>query len=359
VLESQNQRVIIVTVYNSYNCGSALQARMLYETVEDLGYDAYFLNTHARSMKERIFKNVIKYAFKAKFDKIREQFTLYKAFESFLNYCKTIDADEIDEIKDCFILGSDEIWNVSRPEMLNFPVFWGEGLPKVRTISYAPSVNQASAVEFKNAPFVLNTLNELHDISVRDTYSKDVLCSMCSRDIKVVCDPTHLVKKETYNQWLLPQPSEDYILVYGEPSTFSKDSKRMIKEFAKEKNKKIISFFFDIEWSDKTVKGGPCEFLTYIKWTDYIAGMSFHITAFSIMFQKNFVCLCDINTKVRELLSEMGIADRMLGHPHVTIKQILETPIDYTCIQRHMENTRKRSIGYLNDNLREITSLNV
>lgn len=61
---------------------------------------------------------------------------------------------------------------------------------------------------------------------------------------------------------------------------------------------------------------GPLEFLDLVKNAEFIISNSFHATAFSIIFHKEFCVVKrkeNINTRMIDLLKEVGLEDRMVG----------------------------------------------
>ena len=249
-------RVVIITVYNSQNSGSMLQACTLYETVRELGYEVAFLNTHARNLLFDTIKYCGKRILLLKFTQIATQWRVYREFKNFLSPYNIITEKDLDFANDIFILGSDEIWNVRRAEMREYSIFWGSGLPNDRIIAYAPTVNNSRAEDLVKYQMVRNAMENISALSVRDSYSKNVLQKIFKRDIAVVCDPTHLWNRVKYNKWILKVKCVPYILVYGKTNSYSSESIAAIKNFAKEKHLKIISYMFAFSWVDATVRGG-------------------------------------------------------------------------------------------------------
>ena len=72
---------------------------------------------------------------------------------------------------------------------------------------------------------------------------------------------------------------------------------------------------------------GPSEFLSLIKYSSYVLAASFHATAFSIIFEKQFhVIMKSGAERVESLLRRMGLENRKIQHS----KEIdLENTINY------------------------------
>lgn len=91
----------------------------------------------------------------------------------------------------------------------------------------------------------------------------------------------------------------------------------------------------------------PEDFLGYFKGASYIITTSFHGTAFSILFRKNFnVISCDVRTDERalSLLQSLGLEKRMCSIDDIFTMSI---EIDYSFVDSKLQNLRDSSIYYL------------
>ena len=346
---NMSKKVHIVTVYNSLNPGSFLQATSLYKAVEKLGYDVAFYKIGARSLYKSAFIESIYMLKKGDIKSMLSKFKMAALFTKELknyNISTTFDKDN-----DLFVLGSDEIWNVARKNMADYPIFWGEGLPQERCVAYAPSLNNATEEHIKKLPFVLNAMEKLHSISVRDTYSLETLKTVTNRDIAEVCDPTLLLTKEEHEKVTKECAHKDYIFVYVYAKAVSEADIKAIQEFAKAKGKKLIAFGSAHKWCDENVFGTAYDFMSYINNADYVCTSTFHGTIFSIIFQKQFAVLGNKNRKVAELLNAIGI-DRHASSN--TLQQVLGTEYNKSDVLEKQDALRKASLAYLKDALDSI-----
>lgn len=344
------RKVVIVTVYNSLNAGSFFQATFLYKTLEKLGYDAAFLNTGARNLGKQAFIEMLSLCKHGDFRGAIEKVKTAKLFEEKLKEYQII--KETDVEKDIFVLGSDEIWNVNRECMSKYPVFWGKGLNYKRSISYAPSINKATTKELQSYPFVSESLENLHAISVRDTYSKDELSQITNREIVEVCDPTVLVYPEAYNAIENNCKYSNYVLIYAYYNAFTNEEIEAIKAFATKYNKKIIAFGMTQRWCDYNVYGSPDDFLMYIKYADYVCTCTFHGTMLSLIFQKQFAVIGKKKPrKVQELMNRMEL--NRFANANTLEAKLLEK-YDYEQCDKCLVEWKESSLNYLVHNIEEI-----
>lgn len=344
-----SKKVHIVTVYNSLNPGSFLQATSLYKAVESLGYEAAFYKTGARSLlKSALIESV----YMLKKGDIKSMLSKFKMAALFTKELKNYRiSTSFDKENDLFVLGSDEIWNVARKNMADYPIFWGEGLVQERCVAYAPSLNNATEEHIRKLPFVLSALEKLNSISVRDTHSLNTLKAITERSITEVCDPTLLLTKEEHEKVAKACPHKGYIFVYVYAKAVSDEDIKAIREFAKAKGKKLIAFGSAHKWCDENVFGTAYDFMSYINNADYVCTSTFHGTIFSIIFQKQFAVLGNKNKKVTELLNTMGIERHANSD---TLQRILETEYDKTDVLKRQEALRNESFDYLKNALNSI-----
>ena len=92
---------------------------------------------------------------------------------------------------------------------------------------------------------------------------------------------------------------------------------------------------------------GPIEFISYIKNAEFIISNSFHGTAYSLIFEKEFIVtnrVDKINTRMRDLLSEIGISDRLVSN--IDEINCLEK-LNYSDIKYNIDKLIKQSKLYL------------
>lgn len=343
-------KIVIVTVYNSLNAGSFFQATFLYKTLVNMGYDAAFLNTGARNLGKQALIEMLSLCKHGDFRGAVEKVKTAKLFDEKLKRYRI--TKNIDLENDIFVLGSDEIWNVNRECMSKYPVFWGKGLNYERSISYAPSINKATVTELQSYPFVLESLEHLHAVSVRDTYSKNELSQITSRSIEEVCDPTVLVYPEAYESIENKCKYSEYILIYAYYNAFTDEEIKAIKSFAAKHNKKIIAFGMTQRWCDYNVYGSPDDFLMYIKYADYICTCTFHGTMLSLIFQKQFAVIGKKKPiKVQELMNKVEL-DRFANSK--SLEEKLLEKYDYGQCDKCLTQWRESSLNYLKRNIEEL-----
>ena len=340
-------KISIVTVYESMNCGAYLQAWALKEFLENYGHQVTYLENNSRNIEKFMIRYGIKLFLKRKMQDLKMEMKNYSIFRSYhknFKMCPYIKKNMKEQ--DLFILGSDEIWNVSKRDMAPFPIFWGDGIQNDNIISYAPSANNATLEDIKNYPYAKVACEKLKKISVRDTYTKKLIESITEKPVTLVCDPTMLLDEIHYNSIIKNCEHQDFILIYDCYKKFSTKEIKMCKAFAEKQNKKLISFGAYLSWCDISLPADPMNYLSYIKAADYIFTGTFHGTIYSIIFNKQFVLMGNPKNKVKNTLKYYDLEDRVLISKE-RLSDSAPRKINYKEINKKVEEMRNQSKNFL------------
>lgn len=307
-------KICTITCHDVYNYGASLQAYALMRYLNTLNHDTSIIDYKPEYLSRRynckyidpqskyykicqkypllyylyILKNYIKfipwYPRKKAFDKFtRDYLILTPRYNNF---------DELENnppVADLYIAGSDQIWN-SLISNGKDPAFYLSFIKNKRIkSSYAASFGISSIPqEYKD--FVKSQLINIGHISVREKTAV-LIVEELGLKAKQVLDPVFLLDKDEWIS-LMPQKitKDKYLLVYD----FVHDDpniKLLAHKIAEERNLKIYSIndYSKINYADKNISNaGPLDFLYYLYHADTIISSSFHATAFSIIFNKNF-----------------------------------------------------------------------
>lgn len=340
-------KIGIVTVQDSNNFGSFLQAYALQYLLLSYGHEIYFLRTRSQKYIRNIFfhlrptKNELKHMKSF----IKENIKGYKKYRRFKvnQKCFKVLDDYTQEKFDCIVLGSDEIWNVGTPVFKN-SIFYGLGMKSV--MAYATSIGNANYDDMTCIPqewFV-----NISPILVRDEYTRKYLQKI-DIDSKLVVDPTLLVDRSIfeheYNNSLLDEAP--YILIYSYGLDNSIVSS--IKEFSRINHLRLISVCFSFDWCDYNIDCSPLDFCTVLQKAKYVITSTFHGTIFAIINHKQFVSL-PVSRKTTDLLKTMNLESRIIDYStsYQSLQNILcNFEIDYDDIDKKISNMRTKSLELL------------
>ena len=347
------KKVGIITFYhNNNNYGGVAQAFALYRYFTDLGYDTEIitykksssnlnLTTKNNSIKKvikrikrkiekKIIKEPIEKLFKNKYkNELENRSNKLESFRQQIKHTKIYDSHSIIEIKDkydYFVTGSDQTWNPGSVDD-NFVFNFLNKDSKI--FSYAPSVAVSEFSEnYKN--FMRNSLSKYKLISVREENSKYLFQEMLNRDVSWVVDPTMLVDKKVWNELASERLiREKYVFSYILGESIKQRNK--VKKFAKEKGLKLVTipyikngnkFQFKIEdykFGDYQMLDISFEdFLSLIKYSDYVVTDSFHAVSFSYIFEREFYVInrdsvISMNSRIDSILKILQLPNRHIN----------------------------------------------
>lgn len=325
---------ILTHYYKTHNYGGILQAYALVRFLRENGFDAEqiccefelmpytyrkklereknteisFYGRILRAIKcryNRYIKEVVKQFFEFEwiygiyYNYYERKYlkTRYEKFEKFQNAIQHSDKCYTDENiadavqYDSYIVGSDQVWNLD----MFTPVFFLEYISNKKKIAYAVSAGRNEFLE-EEIKYLRKILPQFNAISVREGELVDTYSSIV-KDLhpRLVVDPVLLLDK---NDWCKISSKrlikEKYVFAYF--LGHDKESKKLAMEYSKKKNLKLVSIPFIYSFSKEDIKNsgelintaGPEDFISLIQYSECVFTDSFHATAFSIIFKKNF-----------------------------------------------------------------------
>lgn len=355
-------QVKTITCHDVYNVGASLQAYALMAYLRDLGHDAeiidykpdylsghYSLTALANlkydrpGLKQLYLLAKLPGRLKAlcgqrkkSFDLFREQ---YLRLTSRYNSFCALAAEP--PMADVYFAGSDQIWNS----------FFRNGRDPAFYLSFAPeeSLRASYAASFATEEIsqeykaqVGQWLRGLDYISVRESSGLGIVSQFGLKAVQVM-DPVFLLDAGQWEKLCKPI-GEKYIFVYD----FDKNPelRRMAEKLSKDSGLPIYSLQ-DLGYAEKSFSdAGPIEFLSLVKAADYVLSNSFHATAFSLIFEKEFWVINrheQINTRMRDLTASVGLPGRLLSHT----EEPEMTRIDYAQLSFKVRELIKGSKDYI------------
>lgn len=250
---------------------------------------------------------------------------------------------------DAYVSGSDQLWN---PELLDYcfdPAYFMDfGGEKTRRLTYAVSLKEHYS---KGQKAQLRKLcRRIDGLCIREENAD--LTQAVGREAKVCIDPSLLLDREDY----LPletkrKVAEPYVFVYGFET--NEQILQAVQTVAEAKNLKIVN------GSPKRIRltvpckrlfsYSPDEFLSYIHHADYVVTNSFHGTAFSVIYKKNFIVVAHSTRgrRMTELLGKLGLEGRIWRDATCDWK----APIDHGAAYEKLELLRGSARSYLTEQL--------
>lgn len=364
-------KVGLFTFPNSISYGASLQMFALYHTVNKLGHSAEIINYYNAYMKAEKHANTrnlppVKQRVKKLFrkllhGKLYRKFTAFEKEKMLLYPSKPFtDKQKLVEVGARYgavICGSDQVWNpdITDTDLSYFLDFCGE---KTRRISYAPSfgIDEFSA-EFREK--IRGELAGFHAISVREAPGQALIKELLGIEAPIVSDPTLLVEKDEWEKLEEDCSSinEEYILYYTIKS--SGELFARCREFAEKAGLTMVvvggSLARNLKNRDPrvryTVDLSPAQWLRMIHQARYVVTNSFHGTAFSVIYRKDFYLELSslTNSRLLQIVQALGLEDRIVRKGEA----IAPSAIDYSAVEKRLSPLVDSSREYLEKALRE------
>lgn len=359
----EKKSVGTITFHAAHNYGSCLQAYALQNYVSQLGFDCEIINFRTERQKEqyrpltkrKAIKYIVKNAYFLLNYKNRKR--KYNTFEKFIDEqlvkSKT-EYNSLDQLKasdlsyDCYIAGSDQIWNTvpNDADMAYFLPFVKNG----KRISYAPSFGQIGKIN--QLEEITQYLNNFDSISVREENAVKLVNQLTGKTPPILVDPTLLITK---NKWLELASERlfdgEYIFFY---TLFAK--KEYI-DIAKKVSKKLnipvviasVSNQYEIfSGFVKKTWAGPKEFLSLVNNAKFICTTSFHCVVFSIIFNKPFFAINGMeDMRIKTLLSTTNLQNRSVSAANVDLKLNTMMDVDFSDANKSIKDQQEISKKFL------------
>lgn len=356
-------RVGIMTYHKFNNYGSLLQAYALQKKLINLGIEVDVIDYQCDYVKRPYTlsslrkKGLVGYAFGVigpisriprykNFKKFRKNLVLSSSVNK-----KTI--HNLGDAYDLYLTGSDVVWNHKVTDM-DPNYFLGFVKNCEKKGSYAASFG------FKEIPKELidryyDLLKDFKYFHLREDVGVQIISDLLNRQAHAVLDPTLLLTKNEWSEIARNyEMKKDYILVYQLAP--SKTLVEFTERLAKEKKLKIKYISFPMGKLVKCSLGlteGPSEWVGLIKHAKYVVSDSFHGTAFSIIFNKQFFTEIapyrkEFGSRIENILNMFNLSDRLIIDGD---NKYVDNNIDYKLINEKLNIEREKSIAYLSSML--------
>lgn len=373
-------KIGLLSVQN-HNYGSILQAYALQSCLQQLGHQpeiiCYKKTNYVKQAARLLYYPLLKATFLAKWKtlylKTKKKdiykdiiLTREKSFSDFANenflysrvYVGRNDLISGTYDYDCFVLGSDQVWN---PMNLGGDFFTMTFIPdQIKKITYAPSFG-VSKIPDNQRKKTAEYLRRIDSISVREAEGVSIIKELTGRDVPQVVDPTILAGRELWDSRIGARLiNEDYVFCYF----ISANPK--YREYAKSLASKVGLKIVTIPFVDEFVKAddgfgdiipksvGPLEFVNLIGNAKYVCTDSFHGSVFSVLYEVPFFTFSryrkdtedSTNSRLYSFLNMIGMEYRLRSEDDKVENESL-SEVDFTPAKDKLESKRKESLQFL------------
>ena len=336
-------KIGILTFHEASNYGALLQSYALQQALIKLGAEPQFVNIQRKTQSQAPVAS----PFAKRIQDMKEKRdALFAQFQD--KYLKQSQLfgmqDDIDGAFDAFIAGSDQVWNLSIPEV-DARYFLPFAKPEKR-FSYAASFGSSSVPE-SSREWISKQLSLFNEITVREENGKALVKDLTGKDAKVCVDPTFLLDRDEW-QAIADADKEDsaqpYLLLFL--LQYDPAFVQMAQQAAKEKNlalKVVTAGFMPQLGFDAWISTSVNRWVSLISNAEHVYSDSFHAMAFSLMFGRKLNRkplggdLAKRNGRTEELLALMGLET----DPSKTIQA------DPDLVKEKLSQRRASSFDYL------------
>lgn len=371
--KSNNLKTVgIITMHRTTNYGSILQAYALQEKIKYLGYNTQFIDyrpdritmiSMIKGLKNKndILKKSLAVRTIVRLIMIPSYILRFRTFKRFLKKNLTLsndmykneeDFENNDLSFDTYCTGSDQVWNSEWNGKIDKPYFLAFAPDNARKISYAASFGKKSLDDWeKNETKKL--LERYDKISVRENNAINILADLGINDAQCVLDPTLLLNGEEWRKISSSKfKKEEYILVYNlNRNKKIHDYAEKLSELTGLKIKYITYQLHDFYKKGKMYCNCAVEdYLALIDNAKYVVTDSFHGVAFSINLNTNFIVIYPgkFSSRLESILQITDLKNRVATDDNINE---LCNDVDFSNVNKIIEDERKKSIKYLKDNL--------
>ena len=338
-------KVGILTFHDTDSYGAVLQAYALQTILKNLGVESSFVSFEkSTSAAERAvpgnpaIRRLIEEGEKRRglFASFREKH-LHVGHPFPREACANIDA-----LFDCFIAGSDQIWNLSVPES-DRQFFLPFASPEKR-YSYAASFGSGE-MPMKVREWCAGQLAGFAALSVREESGRRLIKELTGRDAIVCLDPTMLLEGKDWEAIASQSPDGHYAMLFM--LQYNKGLADTAERWAEQHGlplKIVTASFMPHFGYEAWSSTGPEEWIGLISGADAVFTNSFHGAVFSLIYRRPLRvallegALQNRNGRIVELLESLGMNDCIDKSP-------LTVPVDQWEI--YIRERRETSMSYL------------
>lgn len=342
-------KISILTFAKGDNYGAVLQAYALGHVLQNLGYDVEYISLTWTTWIHSILSRIT--PLRKRFQNFRKKYLI-----NFSKKCVSFqDLKDSVSNTDICIVGSDQVWNPDITTIRALHYFFDFAPDSTPRISYAASFGVSKWKWDNLTNEVESLLKKFHSVSVREESGVAICKSTFNIHATKVLDPTLLL--ESYDNLLKKPLLENYVLGFKfitSPEYFS-----LLKHVAASINASPLIMDLlprnlkETRIGKASFSPSPEQWVTNIAYSQFVITDSFHCTAFSLIFKKNFIVILPerlekVQDRLYSLLEELGLENRIFTSIEEAKKSnIWNSSINYDIVNQKLSQLREESIKFL------------
>lgn len=263
---------------------------------------------------------------------------------------------------DSIVVGSDQVWLPHGLKTKFFNLLFVDD--SVKKVSYASSFGVSEIPSFQRKETAAY-LDRFDAIGVREQRGKEIVDEVSKNKATVVADPTLLLNAK---EWAIEakeshvSEKSPYIFCYFLGS--NPDARKAANELKAKTGYKIVTLRHMDEFVADDEQFGdeapydvdPNDFVKYISEASYVCTDSFHCSAFSIQFHKQFMTFYRFatsqkggrNSRIDSLFNVLGVSRDRIFQGDISK---IDNPVDWLLVDGNLELLRSESTKFLTDAL--------
>lgn len=320
----ENIQTLTITLHDTDNCGSSLQAYALQYFLTNQGiqnkiidYVPSYTQNNGRAIRALI-RNIVFFKY---YVESRRRFKLFiKNNLKLTKKYRTLNKLEKDTpYADVYIAGSDQLWN-DMYECGKDPAFYLNFVKDKPKITYAISFGREK-IPAQNQEIIQKYASDFKWISVREKSGveqvKEVL-KVSDENCPLVCDPVLLNDCAVYKRLMSERiVEEDYLFIYLANEIDVPCLNRVVNKIKKDANLKVVFAgpyrkVCDCDIHLRVL--APEDFLSLIYNAKYVISNSFHASVFSVLYEKQFFTILPPKNgaRIQDMMNLLGLEKQIL-----------------------------------------------
>ena len=346
-------KIALITYHYSCNNGAVMQTYALCRYLKENGHEVSLIDIRQdeREKQPLLVKIVKFFVFGYRIRRI-----VKKYYPALTRRYLTIDELKKDPpMADCYVVGSDQVWNpaISKEQMLAYFLVFGND--DVKRVSYASSfgVSEWPIKDSDATKKVQSLLARFNHIAVREYQGREICKNTFGLDAQVVLDPTFLnYDYKEFNDGV--KQTDDFVCYkLNRTDDFWTNAPKVghlvgSKPLLLNYNYPKKGFVYCFPPSLRT-------WMRKLAGAKFILTDSFHGIAFSIINRKQFVVILNDdgkNSRLIDLMNTMGLQDRVFNSVEDMLKnRSWLKPIDYSVLEPVIRAQIEKSRAYLTEAL--------
>jgi hypothetical protein len=256
-------------------------------------------------------------------------------------------------VADLYCTGSDQVWNSTWNGGVEKPYFLDYVPENKKRIAFAASFGKTE-LDSKERKTAIPLLQKYSKISVRESSGVRILEKMGISHAVQIMDPTLLLCEKDWKKLTAKRKTrQEYVLIYQ--LNPNKDFDNYAKRVAKKKKMRLIRVSTEYCHAFRPGHLVWCpsveNWLSLFYYADFVLTDSFHGTAFSIIFKKQFAVIYPPKyfDRLKNILDLTGLENRVVGD-YENFSPIREK-IDYRPVNEILARERAKADAFLKEAL--------